>query len=266
MAWSSGYPDPAALKADIDAMVAALRVVFGRREYAIDAMYAKGSAFKQWDSPIDYVPDLSDVDVHLRTAATFPQDILDAMALSAEIEEEFRKLVPAPIHMPMLQLSLLHELEGESGYHPSPLGATYHLHGPEYVHGDLDLPAAQERAIEQLLQNKRFLDGKLPRMFYKEGWSLPRMLRDIAWMISPVGPHVLTLHGIPYSTAWSMNRTRIVAALKEVGEEELAQNYERFYLCGWDLFFGKDVAREGIIVGWHVLSRGVELAAARRNP
>ena len=31
----------------------------------LDYMYAQGSAVKRWDSPIDYVPILSDVDLHI---------------------------------------------------------------------------------------------------------------------------------------------------------------------------------------------------------
>lgn len=54
------------LRKDIDFMVKTAKEVllknFGKN---IVGIYFKGSASKKWDSHIDYVPELSDVDIHI---------------------------------------------------------------------------------------------------------------------------------------------------------------------------------------------------------
>ena len=33
---------------------------------AVHGIYMKGSGLKEWDTPIDYVPEISDVDIHIQ--------------------------------------------------------------------------------------------------------------------------------------------------------------------------------------------------------
>src|SRR5699024_3931053 len=65
--WSDRYTDPAAIRREADAMSSAY--VTAMREAIpddqIEGIYLKGSATKPWESPLDYVPELSDVDIHL---------------------------------------------------------------------------------------------------------------------------------------------------------------------------------------------------------
>src|SRR5687768_9127389 len=65
--WTARHPDPARVRAEVegmtDAYVAALLERLPREQ--IVGLYAKGSAVKPWDAPIDYVPELSDVDLHV---------------------------------------------------------------------------------------------------------------------------------------------------------------------------------------------------------
>jgi hypothetical protein len=77
--WPTTYPDPEQLRREIRLMVQAvagsLREVFG--DSKVRAIWFKGSAQKQWESPMDYVPSLSDVDIHVwrqrRGGSRFPQ-------------------------------------------------------------------------------------------------------------------------------------------------------------------------------------------------
>lgn len=46
----------------VTALADALVDRFGDR---ISHIWVKGSAQKRWDGPVDYVPELSDVDIHL---------------------------------------------------------------------------------------------------------------------------------------------------------------------------------------------------------
>lgn len=69
-----------------DAYVAALLERVPREQ--IVGLYAKGSAYKRWDGPLDYVPELSDLDVHVhvrepgRTSADI-SGLRGALALQA---------------------------------------------------------------------------------------------------------------------------------------------------------------------------------------
>ena len=66
-AWTDRYPDPNRIRAEVramtDAHVEALTVRIPPDEIA--GIYLKGSAHKPWDTPLDYVPEISDVDIHL---------------------------------------------------------------------------------------------------------------------------------------------------------------------------------------------------------
>ena len=64
--WNHHYPDPGKLRHEInhmaDSFVEVLLDDIPSQE--IRGIYLKGSAQKEWDSPVDYVPEISDVDIH----------------------------------------------------------------------------------------------------------------------------------------------------------------------------------------------------------
>ena len=66
--WPNDFPAREVLRADVEAMAEAWRTVLLEElgAAAIDGLYLKGSAAKRWDSLVDYVPELSDVDLHVR--------------------------------------------------------------------------------------------------------------------------------------------------------------------------------------------------------
>jgi len=66
-AWSSHYPDPRVLKTEAFFMAEAFTEVLLEEipDPDIVGIYCKGSVLKDWDSPLDYVPELSDVDIHI---------------------------------------------------------------------------------------------------------------------------------------------------------------------------------------------------------
>ncbi|HID08492.1 MAG TPA: hypothetical protein EYP10_15250 [Armatimonadetes bacterium] len=98
-----------------------LRQFLGDR---LDYMYAKGSAVKAWDSPIDYVPVLSDVDIHIRLTddGGFFADVNDpfkfSMSFITEHEQRFYELEPEPLHFPRSQIVILNMVEKEEWYVP----------------------------------------------------------------------------------------------------------------------------------------------------
>ena len=65
--WNDGYPDPVRLRHEVSCMTEAIVETLLDRipNDEIRAIYLKGSAKKRWDTPIDYVPEASDLDLHL---------------------------------------------------------------------------------------------------------------------------------------------------------------------------------------------------------
>ncbi len=79
----------------------------------IEYAYAKGSCVKDWESPIDYVPVLSDVDIHVKLwegrslFEGIEQPFKLGLDVSAEYEEEFLRIDPEPLHVPRTQIVIL---------------------------------------------------------------------------------------------------------------------------------------------------------------
>ena len=67
VSWDNHYPNPNILKKEIkymlDSFVEALLEIIPKKDIA--GIYFKGSAIKEWASPLDYVPEISDIDIHL---------------------------------------------------------------------------------------------------------------------------------------------------------------------------------------------------------
>ena len=68
--WPVNYPSKSALRREVQAAIDSwVEVLLDRLpDGAVRGIYFKGSAQKAWDSPVDYVPELSDVDLHLTHA------------------------------------------------------------------------------------------------------------------------------------------------------------------------------------------------------
>ena len=64
--------------------------------------------------------------------------------------------------------------------------------------------------------------------------------------------------------AWSLNRTKAIALLEELGEAQLANEYARFYLSAWEYFLSgyadSGSARKAIAAAIAVIEAGAEVA------
>ena len=85
------------------AIVSALFAVFP--EDAVLGIYSKGSAVKTWDSPIDYVAEISDLDIHVRIIDPFAEnnplsEIDGSLAFQRIMESRFLQARPHPVHFP----------------------------------------------------------------------------------------------------------------------------------------------------------------------
>lgn len=275
--WDDHYPEKAVLRREVRCMADSFAEVLleAIAEPEIAGIYLKGSAQKDWDSPIDYVPELSDVDIHL----LFADDALvekhlgtseQAMRIQAEVEKRyFRKLVD-PVHVARPQLIVLNQLVKQEDYLGSPRSTVKVLYGPEPPEPDYsDIARVRDIAYRQLIELEDYLRIFPLHVVDKPGRYLWQSLRQMVWRVSPVGPKVLVLLGLAAERAWGMNRTAAVSELKTLGEERLAEDYADFYVSGWKYFLSDyadhDAARSALASAVRAMERGVEIARSSRT-
>jgi len=255
-------------------MVAAyVDALFGRiPEAEVAGVYFKGSAQKEWTSPLDYVPELSDVDLHVLFAADGTEAKYlgapeQALEVQAAAEAAYFAKVPRPIHVPRPQLLVLNAAIREPDFVPTPAEAITVLYGCDYPAGaSLEAEAMKALDAKRLAGEAAYLARFPLHAVDKPALYLREALRGIVWRVSPAAPRALYLLGVPFAEAWTANRTRLVALLEEAGERDLAARYSRFYLYGWDYFLSgygdHDAGRRALLAGIDVLRRGVEIGEA----
>lgn len=227
------------------------------------ALYAKGSAIKPWDSEIDYVPQLSDVDLHVLTSldgglfdsagSAFDQ----AMRLSKAYEARFRAALPDAHHVPRTQIVVLNDVLDDKDFVVSPRVVIRLLRG--------EVPEPSEHGPEELhrLDRKNLLaldscvDGVPSALADRSGLDLWTIVRRMTWRVSPSPVRLLSLASDDPLEVWSWNRTRVAKELERAGYEGIAASWRAWYRTGWDLFRvdfrDADLLRELIGHGHRVL-------------
>jgi len=239
-------------------------------ESEIEGIYCKGSAMKDWDSPLDYVPELSDVDIHLLlgddgTEQKYLGSLEQALHIQARVEERYRSKVPQPLHVPRPQLVILNRLLLDQDYVPSPRNTVSVLCGKDAPDPDYrDADRIRHTDCKRLLVEAEYL-ARLPgQAVDRPAGYIRESLRQMSWRVSPAGPRVLHVLGLPTEKAWSVNRTEAVGLLREMGEAALAQDYADYYLHAWEYYLSGHTdgtaGRSSLMAGAKVLSRGGEVA------
>ena len=263
--WNDGYPDPVRLRHEVSCMTEAIVETLLDRipNDEIRAIYLKGSANKRWDTPIDYVPEASDLDLHLwfhddGVERTLYGDLDQAIAVQQDIEARYRRKCPRPVHTPRPQIINLNDMISKPGYMHSPPNTAKVLFGEGY-------PAPDYSAVDEIKREKcqdlfNFADilERFPyRVFDRPDKYLAELFRDLSYRVSPVGPIVLHLAGLDPMTAWSMNRTHVTRALEDIGECDLAESYVDYFLARWRWFLSDsedlDAVRDAVRVAIEVL-------------
>lgn len=198
-------------------------------------IYGKGSAFKEWSSPLDYVPEISDLDIHIRVAShhtllLFHQDLDFALRFQ-------------------------NQLEKNPEYIAAPPGTVNILHGIPYIAGDYkDGERLKELSLNSILGHQGFLSHCGREFFDKTGKYNFLSLRYISWRIGPLSPQLLTLEGYPPHEAWSHNRTQAIGALEELGMKDVAGALRGYYSNSRDYFLSRylnvDKARMALKFGY----------------
>jgi hypothetical protein len=274
--WNSHYPDPDVLRKEIknmcDVFVHVLIEAVPEKE--VTGVYLKGSAQKEWDSPLDYVPEISDLDIHLLFAndtgvITYLGTSESALDIQQKVELRFFRQIPDPYHVPRVQLMVLNELLKEPDFCASPRGTISVLYGRAYSYpAGPDEEHVRRTDCTYLLEQEKYLLNYPQHAIDKYAKYLWHSLRTMVWHVSPTAPRVLSILGVPFERTWSVNRTTMVTLLDEKGQHELARNYGQFYINAWEYFLshyentdaGRAAARSGI----RVLQKGIELARTYR--
>jgi hypothetical protein len=271
--WGPEYPDPETLRREADLMaeayVESLLEEIPRHE--IRGIYLKGSAQKQWDSPLDYVPEVSDVDMHIdfHRDEAWPEylgTLRQALRIQKRAERLFESKVSRPLHTPRPQLLVLNKAMSEiDDFIHSPKSTVKVLLGDEYPLPDYgDQESIRRTECQRLIEDGEFLE-KLPMHVIdrpgRYGWE---SLRTLVWRVSPTAPRVLHISGMDTEEAWSLNRTAIVPALVDLGHKELADRYVDHYLSAWRYFLSSykdtDVGRAAVMAGADCITMGAEVA------
>lgn len=237
--WPADHPEPDTLRRDIRHMVDAITEtvldVFGEPD--VRAVWFKGSAQKCWDSPMDYVPALSDVDIHVwlsdEAAPRFHQ-FGTALQVQQGMEMRFTETAVKALHVPRPQLSLVNDLHKLETYTASPAGAIETVYGTEVTPGDYtDVSRIRSHDRAALIKDAAEADDIPRRAIDRPGPYMWDLLRALSWRISPVGSRLLSVSGEDPQRAWSMNRTAIAAALHERRQGKVAADWEQFYASAW---------------------------------
>jgi hypothetical protein len=275
--WSDPFPDATQLRDEVNGMVESVRdaLLGALPNDQIAGLYFKGSAQKTWNTPLDYVPELSDADIHIWFTETAEESthrigIPLGQRIQADIERRFFEKHRHSLHVPRPHFVVLNDLMKQKNYVSSPTTAVDKLYGLPYPESDFsDIHRLRMIDYENMMCEVGYLDRLPMKIIDRPGHYLWEALASIAWHISPVGPRVLTLAGTDPQTAWSMNRTQIVRALETVGEAEFADVYATYYFAAWQFFFsGRSysvAAQEAVIAGVNVLKRGIEFAKVWRE-
>lgn len=270
--WPVTYPK-SDLAADIEAMVDAITTsLISNYGEAIAGLWLKGSAAKPWDSPIDYVPEISDVDIHYRPRDGQSSELsrLDsAVRVHADIARQFEKARPRALHTPRPQLVSLPQVEQLEDYIPSPPSTVRTLLGeaPSKIH--IDPKAARAADSRNLIEggNPLVLEKAIVDLVERPGHYLFAGLRNLNWRLSPVASRALSLLGVDYDVAWSVNRTQSVELLRENGQDELATRYTSYYLAAWEFFLSNwkdgDAGRSAFSAAVRALRLGADLGRSR---
>ena len=269
--WDTRYPDAAVLRREVECMVAAFVDALFRKvpEAEVAGVYFKGSAQKEWDSALDYVPELSDVDVHLlfdddEAAEKYLGSVEQALELQAAAEATYFAKVPRPVHVPRPQLLVLNNVVDAEEFVQTPPEAITVVYGRDYPEGAPLEPEKVNALDAKRLSGEAEYVARFPtRVIDKPAKYLWEALRGMVWRVSPAGPRVLSLLGVPFAEAWTANRTKVVALLRDLGEDVLAARYSQFYLSGWDYFLSAygdhEAGRRAVLAGVDVIRRGIEI-------
>ena len=213
----------------------------------IEYIFTKGSSAKKWESDIDYVPIISDVDIHIKLKNNKKKllsknnSFENASWFTNFYEKSFYKTCEEvnhnSLHLPRVQIVQL-DFHGRKGYivPPREQDVTW-LQGKSIFPEEFDHEKIREMDRKSLLNEKAFIDT-IPESYLElSGLEYYTLLYRINSRMSATPVRLLTqiLNENPHDI-WAKNKTSIKNILIENNFSELASYYENYYVNGWKLF------------------------------
>ncbi len=226
------------LRSDIDR---AVRIWTEILEPHVEYAYLKGSAAKEIQTPIDYVPEVSDLDIHIHLRkGAFEEGrrgVRQALHIAAEYEDLFTR--GQYWHLPRTQIidiSKMHELG--TYYTPMRRNIRVLTGDPRFPETQEDIPLTIEehRKIdrERGVENDQLLVSFRDSVLDRTTLDLWAGLRKINWRVSPSVNRLLSQTENPFEI-WEMNRTSVLQLL-EKKYPTIAELFRRYYEHAWELY------------------------------
>lgn len=228
---------------DVDAAITVWREVIEER-LGDRIMYAvlKGSATKPWETPADYVPVISDLDIHIGTKGGQPlfppsrEGFLYSLDTARIIEERFLELCPRHLHIPRPQVVVMKE--DHRDWFPETIDEVVPLYGETPLKPPESVEHLRARDLAELQSLGPLLDRLPEQVIDRIDLEYYRVLRMLCYVVSPSPVRVLSQRHPDPKHLWTLNRTYVIQELIEYSYDELASNYRDYYEAGWKAFHG----------------------------
>jgi len=225
---------------DVDAAVEVWRrLIHERLSDRVEYALLKGSVIKEWDSPVDYVPVISDVDIHVGTKTgvhLFPETrdgFLYSLETTRLYEEWFKEERPDHLHIPRPQIMVVEESRGE--WLPESPEEVKPLYGEVPLKPEEPVEHLRARDLEELAGLAPLM-ARLPlHVIERIDLEYYRVLRMLCYVVSPTPVRVLSQYAEP-KHVWTLNRTNVLRLLERSGLQGIAEPYREYYLTGWKAF------------------------------
>jgi hypothetical protein len=230
----------------LQAWIEILRDELGDR---IDYVYTKGSSMKKWDSPIDYVPVLGDVDIHILLKDD--EDLFSgnrerfeaAMRFSQRFEDRFYELEPDPLHFPRSQLIHVNQYKNENWFVMPRAEDVQPLIGDFQPANLPSIKTIRQIDLKNLVDLEEYLQWLPMGTMDRAGFDFWSLIRRMLWRVSPAPVRLISqTHDNPLDV-WNWNRTRVSAELLNMELEGIERFYREFYMAGWRLFISGFTSR-----------------------
>lgn len=225
---------------DVDAAVEVWRQLIQERlNDRIDYAILKGSCIKEWESPVDYVPVISDIDIHLGvkdSMSLFPETrggLLYSLETTRLYEERFMEMRPDHLHIPRPQVVIMNESRVD--WLPERPEEVKLLLGEMPLKPEEPVEHLRARDLDELAELAPLL-ARLPvQVIDRIDLEYYRVLRTLCYVVSPTPIRVLSQYTDPKHT-WTLNRTNVLRELELNGFQGIAEPYREYYFTGWKAF------------------------------
>ena len=208
---------------------------------SIEYAYAKGSATKKWESYIDYVPVLSDVDIHIKVLnhSNFFDDensFHESVNISETYETRFIEDNPNYFHIPRTQIICINKIVDIVDFVFPKETSIIPLIGDVQLGKNPSIDRIKETDLKNLLKLEELLAGLPMSMIDRTGMDLWSLIRRMNWRISPSPVRLLSLSSDKPLDLWELNRTSIAKELEKHDYPLIAEHYKDYYYEGWIAF------------------------------